>query len=113
MDDAAQLAPPVVSQTHGDAYHWILHAEIDPQLPARVLGHFTVRNELPWFFCMRQVSEDRVEIEVRSGSESEAAAHRLALRLRSIPTVIEVTWSVIADGELLLSHGTRPVLSPP
>lgn len=94
MDDAAPLAPPVVSKTGGDAYQWILLGEVDPQLPARVLAYFTVRNELPSFFCLRQVSADRVRIEVRSRSENDGSARALALRLNSIPTVIEVRLTV-------------------
>ena len=96
MDDAAPLAPTVVSST-GANYHWTLHAETDPQLPARVLGVFTVRNEGPWYFRVRRVAGDRLHVEVRARSDDDRAAQRLAWRLRGIPTVIDVAFRAIRN----------------
>jgi hypothetical protein len=92
VDDAAPPAPPVFAHA-GDAFRWCLEAEADPQLPARVLACFTVRNALPTRFRMRASSCDRLRIAFEARMPDEAAAERLGLRLRAIPTVIEVRWS--------------------
>ena len=92
------LEPPGQEQAEG--YRWVLHTEADPNLPARVLGHFTVRNELPWYFRARRLSEDSLRIEIRASRPSEACARYLAQRLRGIPTVIEAAlWA--PDGRAL------------
>lgn len=82
-------------------YRWQLLAEADPQLPARVLGHFTVCNVLPAYFCLHRLTSDSVQVEMRTEHGDDALAHRMALRLRAIPTVIEVRlWA--PDGRSLV-----------
>jgi hypothetical protein len=83
-------------------YRWVLQAETDPQLPARILGIFTVRNELPQYFCARQIARDCVEIEIRAatGVGNDERARYLAARLLGIPSVIETRlWA--PDGRAL------------
>ena len=83
-------------------YRWQLLAEVDPQLPARVLACFSVCNGLPELFCLqRPFRDDFLCIAMRSSHGDDAAARRLALRMRGIPSVIELRlWS--PDGLALL-----------
>lgn len=73
-------------------YCWDLVGEADPQLLARVLACFSVRNELPQHFCARRVGADRLQLHLRAERHDAAAAHRLSLRFLAIPSVVEVRW---------------------
>lgn len=71
-------------------FRWLLDAQPDPFLPARALALFTVRNELPQYFCARRPEAGRLQIEVEADVESAQRADHLAERLRGIPSVDSV-----------------------
>ena len=81
--------------------HLLLRAEPDPQLPARVLGVLTVRNELPTRFGFA-CKGDEVELEIELPLRDPGATRFLADRLRRIPSVLTVETSVFGlPAELL------------
>lgn len=71
-------------------FRWRLDAQADAFLSARVLALFTVRNEVPRYFCARQLDAGRLRIDVEAAVESEQSAVQLAHRLRAIPSVDDV-----------------------
>ena len=64
-------------------------ADLDPQLPGRVLDRFAERGELPLRFSSQVDASEALRIEVEFDAAT-ACARLLARRLQNLPTVRSV-----------------------
>lgn len=72
----------------------VVDAEFDPQLPARVLGRFSVTGQLPERFIAERVGPDRLRLTVDFRAGDPEQARLLAARLEAIPSVGELRLSL-------------------
>jgi hypothetical protein len=68
-----------------------VEAEADPQVPARILDLFTVRNQLPDWFSVRKHGTDAIRVTIELCGAEDEETELLARKILKIPTVLDVT----------------------
>ena len=68
-----------------------VEAEVDPQLPGRVLDLITVRGVLPDWFSVRKRGRDAIRVSLEMTDLDDHAATLLTRKILKIPSVIDVT----------------------
>jgi hypothetical protein len=68
-----------------------VEAEVDPQLPGRILDLLTVRGCLPEWFSVRKRAPDSIRVSLELIDVDDQAAELLARKILKLPTVLDVT----------------------
>lgn len=80
---------------------FVVDAENDATVAARLLQVFTVRGENPEWFSLRKLDGERLRISIDLDGLDETQAHQISNTMLRIPAVIDVTCSSLISGDAL------------